>query len=247
MHPDRFPELGDETSAYPFSRFLSIAPTPYDEEEVEFDPDQRNTASTMNSVQRQDLDARINAYHSSRFNSIASTESDREERESDHNEWEELESYDAALNLNRSFLRGERHRTIYHEGPPNDETRAMISGLLRLHDYGMLTHGSKPHDGESPVSVATWWIQTGQRSYVDFLIPRGGRITRGYVNLFCRLLVQHPKIVTLIDHNCEGLEPEMPESYALTRERVALTQGEVYMEPWKDIKWLRLNQHEIMR
>jgi len=74
MHPDRFPELGDETSAYPFSRFLSIAPTPYDEEEVEFDPDQRNTASTMNSVQRQDLDARINAYHSSRFNSIASTE-----------------------------------------------------------------------------------------------------------------------------------------------------------------------------
>jgi len=86
MHPDRFPELGDETSAYSFFRFLSIAPTPYDEEEIEFDPDQRNTASTMNSVQRQDLDARINAYHSSRFNSIASTESNRKEREFDHNE-----------------------------------------------------------------------------------------------------------------------------------------------------------------
>ncbi len=151
------------------------------------------------------------------------------------------------MDLNRSFLRGERHRTIYHEGPPNDETRVMISGLLRLHDYGMLAHGSKPNDGEPPVSVATWWIQTGQRSYVEFLIPRGDRITRENVNLFCRLLVQHPKIVTLIDHNCEGLEPEMPESYALTRERVALTHEAVYMESWKDIKWLRLNQHDIMR
>lgn len=48
--------------------------------------------------------------------------------------------------LNRQFLLGKIPETPYHCGPIEDETRPLVNGLLKLHDFHLLTDNSQPYE-----------------------------------------------------------------------------------------------------
>ncbi|RMX85879.1 hypothetical protein D0868_15255 [Hortaea werneckii] len=72
------------------------------------------------------------------------------EQEAVMRDWRLAESFQELLDLNRKFMRGESKRSCYHSAPIFDETVALVPGLLRLHDYGMLTMESQPGTAPPP-------------------------------------------------------------------------------------------------
>ncbi|KAI7548686.1 hypothetical protein KC343_g14115 [Hortaea werneckii] len=105
-------------------------------------------------------------------------------------EWKSAKSFQELLDLNRKFLRRESNRSCYHDGPIFDETIALVPGLLRLHDYGMLTVESQPSEDTAP----TWedcpccpfegWFQNQQRPYLVFILPYHDKIPKEVVRRF---------------------------------------------------------------
>ncbi|GAB1736906.1 hypothetical protein NU219Hw_g8931t1 [Hortaea werneckii] len=113
-----------------------------------------------------------------------------EEQEIVRLEWKSAESFQELLDFNRKFLRGESKRSCYHRGPIFNETVALVPGLLRLHDYGMLTVESQPSEDTAP----TWencpcchfegWFQNQQRPYLVFVLPYRDKIPKKVVRRF---------------------------------------------------------------
>lgn len=58
--------------------------------------------------------------------------------------WQNAANYADTIRLNRSFLCGETRSTVYHCGPVFSETLPLVKGLLRLHDFGILTLEGQP-------------------------------------------------------------------------------------------------------
>ena len=157
--------------------------------------------------------------------------------------WQNAADYAAAIHLNRSFLRGETRSTVYHCAPVYSETLPLVKGLLRLHDFGILTFEGQPQLQEKPELVEdddgkTFWYGRKQRAYLSFLLPRlGGPISSASLQTFCDLLLQHPSIVTQIVDDSIGRTPRSAsanirsntaeERYPLTLERTASTADEL--------------------
>lgn len=97
----------------------------------------------------------------------------------DNEAWYEASTYREVLNLNKAFIRGERKTTVYHYGPLNEETTPLISNILRLHEYGFLTHGGQPYQNDGPCPSDDYvfaetedaCMEWRQRPYLDFLVP----------------------------------------------------------------------------
>ncbi|RMZ23527.1 hypothetical protein D0859_12442 [Hortaea werneckii] len=112
------------------------------------------------------------------------------EQEAVELEWMSAKSFQELLDLNRKFLRCESKRSCYHRGPIFNETIALVPGLLRLHDYGMLTVESQPSQDTAP----TWencpccpfegWFQNQQRPYLIFILPYHDKIPKKAVRRF---------------------------------------------------------------
>ncbi|KAI7471147.1 hypothetical protein KC351_g12275 [Hortaea werneckii] len=112
------------------------------------------------------------------------------EEEAVMRDWRLAESLQELLDLNRKFLRGERKRSCYHSAPIFDENVALVPGLLRLHDYGMLTMESQPATAPPP----TWvkcpccsderWVQIQQRAYLMFIIPYQDKLPEDLIRRF---------------------------------------------------------------
>ncbi|KAI7009809.1 hypothetical protein D0867_07959 [Hortaea werneckii] len=112
------------------------------------------------------------------------------EQEAVMRDWRLAESFQELLDLNRKFLRGESKRSCYHSAPIFDETVALVPGLLRLHDYGMLTMESQPGTAPPP----TWtkcpccsderWVQTQQRPFLMFIIPFHDKVPEEVIRRF---------------------------------------------------------------
>ena len=60
--------------------------------------------------------------------------------------WETAETFPDLITLNRRYLQGDIPTTPYHCGPIEEETHQLVSGLLRLHDFGILTYQSQPYE-----------------------------------------------------------------------------------------------------
>ena len=92
--------------------------------------------------------------------------------------WDNAADYADLLDLNRQFLRGELGFTCYHMGPIYSETQPMVPGLLRLHDFGILTLESQPSKTVGPTYEEckccedTYWQRTQHRAFITFLLPR---------------------------------------------------------------------------
>ncbi|KAI7167488.1 hypothetical protein KC352_g25574 [Hortaea werneckii] len=187
------------------SEASSEAPSEYSTRECKGPSTKRNLASSDSS--NEDLSERSDQEHNgpSTRQTVGSSESSSEEPSehsteeqmcSEHEqeavklEWKSAKSFQELLDLNRKFLRRESNRSCYHDGPIFDETIALVPGLLRLHDYGMLTVESQPSEDTAP----TWedcpccpfegWFQNQQRPYLVFILPYHDKIPKEVVRRF---------------------------------------------------------------
>lgn len=117
-------------------------------------------------------------------------------------QWKASTTYTAMLQLNRDFLLGRLPCTPYHNGAIDSETTPLLKGLLRLHDYGLLTVESQPSKYTEPhfrpafdrrYSSAGWY-EFRQRAFVEFLMPTDGSIPLEQVRHFCLSLAEYPDI-----------------------------------------------------
>ena len=115
-----------------------------------------------------------------------------------HKEWQSCRDYGAALRLNRLFLRRKRECTVFFGGNLYKETEPLIPKLLRLQEYGFLTHSSQPFQTAESSQQAGWWVDSLQRPYISFAIPTNDRIPSRAVRRLCHELLAHPQIATLI-------------------------------------------------
>ncbi|CAD6568545.1 MAG: hypothetical protein ASARMPRED_001856 [Alectoria sarmentosa] len=163
------------------------------------------------------------------------------ERRKNNLRWHEVDNYAAAIRLNRSYLLGETWSTIYSCGLINAETLPLVEGLLRLHDFRILTFSGQPQLRETPELITVYgksfWYGTKQRAYLDLLVPRLGEpILSASLQTFCHLLLHHPGVVTQIKDDIPGRTPYSPpaevqdnfaeERYPLTLKRTAPTAEE---------------------
>ena len=118
-------------------------------------------------------------------------------------QWEACTTYSAMLQLNRDYLHGRLPRTPYM-GNLDPETAPLLSGLLQLHDYGLLTVQSQPNEHTDPHFRPAFqhspegWYEFRQRAFLDFLMPTDGTIPIEQVKHFCLSLAEHPDIDTQI-------------------------------------------------
>ena len=139
--------------------------------------------------------------------------------------WYEANDFDDLLRLNRAFLRGESEFTLYHAGPIFVETTPMVPGLLRLHDYGMLTWQSQPWEIRDPFKCGCCmdrgWVQVEQISFISFLLPQSDdRIPKETLKAFLVELVTDEDIyVSIIKfenrfmYTCDGLDLRITSSF----------------------------------
>lgn len=155
---------------------------------------------------------------------------DAERRENDLR-WEKAEDFATVICLNRSFLRGETRSTVYHRAPVDAETLPLVESLLRLHDFGILTHDGQPQLQENPELITlngkSFWYGRKQRAFLCLLVPRlEGPISSYSLQTFCDLLLQHPSIITHILNDPRSAPAKIQsntaeERYPLTLERTA--------------------------
>lgn len=167
------------------------------------------------------------------------------------------------LQLNRDFLRGRSPCTPYHIGAIDSETTPLLSGLLRLHDYGLLTVQSQPSKHTDPHFCPAFdrtgspegWYEYRQRAFVDFLIPTDGSIPLEQVKHFCLSLAEHPDIDTKIgaglSHTLKYGDSEVPPFLTAGRksgtsedDRMIIstcspqTTWEISSQPLSDKRWV---------
>ncbi|KAF2242440.1 hypothetical protein BU26DRAFT_161284 [Trematosphaeria pertusa] len=93
--------------------------------------------------------------------------------------WHNVHEWRDILMLNLAYLRREVDCSPGYGVELNSETNGLVPGLIRLHEYGILSCSSQPGgvdpDGgfqiAEPEGEAEGWYQARQRAYVELLIP----------------------------------------------------------------------------
>ena len=115
-------------------------------------------------------------------------------------QWKACTTYSAMVQLNRDFLHGRLPCTPYYGNAIDPETTPLLRGLLRLHDYGLLTVQSQlsehtdPHFRPAFRHSPEGWYEFRQRASVEFLLPTDGSIPLEQVKHFYLSLTEHPNI-----------------------------------------------------
>lgn len=88
--------------------------------------------------------------------------------------------------------------------PISLETDKILPGLIRLHEYGLLSTDSQPGGAWGPnCTLGRGWVQFKQRPYFQFLVPTVHRkIEADKVKKLIELLLKHEKIVTSVWSDC---------------------------------------------
>ncbi|KAI4271615.1 MAG: hypothetical protein LQ337_005885 [Flavoplaca oasis] len=147
-------------------------------------------------------------------------------------QWLALHNYQDALNLNQAYIRGEI------PGPLDAETGDLVPGLLRLHEYGLLTHSSqpfKPVQREHRNQNGGWWQEWRQRPYITFLAPQQDRIPKTAVEKFTLLLLMHPAIVTIVAYGKadRSYRTNINGDHIVTAYKLALSAEDLAKEDFK--------------
>jgi len=146
-----------------------------------------------------------------------------EEQNNVKDRWDSIKHYKEAIELNRMFIRGEMLSTPYHLGPLDEESDSLREGLLRLHDYGLLTTGSQPHQVH-PQGI--------QRSFLTFMIP-----TNEEVRKLCKFLIRNTTIDVCIRSQIASVAmnrwPAPQKKWGASQKALGydFTSGEVNIKP----------------
>ncbi|KAI4706174.1 hypothetical protein J4E89_009228 [Alternaria sp. Ai002NY15] len=85
--------------------------------------------------------------------------------------WAAAPDWNALLQLNLLFIRGEVDVNPNHLAPLNEESIPLVPGLIELHKYGILTCNSQPFEKSSEFITGKGWVQKRQRPYLHFMLP----------------------------------------------------------------------------
>ncbi|KAI4958731.1 hypothetical protein J4E86_004336 [Alternaria arbusti] len=85
--------------------------------------------------------------------------------------WAPAPDWNALLQLNLLFIRGEVDVNPNHLAPLNEESMPLVPGLIELHKYGILTCNSQPFEKSSQFITGEGWLQKRQRPYLHFMLP----------------------------------------------------------------------------
>lgn len=116
-------------------------------------------------------------------------------------QWEEADSWERILELNRAYLVGEFEFTPYYAGRIHEETLPLVPGLLELHDFGFLPFSSQPAGTDGPREVdcpccdKKEMYVAKQRPFLSFLAPgNGDLISAEKMNVFINALMQDESV-----------------------------------------------------
>jgi hypothetical protein len=84
----------------------------------------------------------------------------------DEQQWQSAKTFTDLLSLNRMYLMGEISTAPYHVEPIEEP---LTPGLLRLHDFGMLTYESQPFKQSSGIDDGTHW-ERWQKPFVTVIM-----------------------------------------------------------------------------
>lgn len=138
------------------------------------------------------------------------------------------------LTENFFFLKKEIPETPYHIGPVEDETLPLIDGLLRLHDFRLLTDGSQPYEHQCVRNVDQEYVEYQQRPYVSFLMA--GENDQA-LKFFEMLKSQSEIAVRAFELYSYKLLPGSHEQIVISRERIAKPGERLESMTWKDVTW----------
>ncbi|KAF2110284.1 hypothetical protein BDV96DRAFT_603885 [Lophiotrema nucula] len=137
---------------------------------------------------------------------IPACESCQERRSEAEDEWNNAASWEDLLNLNQRYLRNEIFASSSYTMPPDRETMLITPGLLRLHDYGIITIESQPeldYTEQSPWLGGGWhrWVQ---KPWMMFLIPtEHDLVEKEKVRLLANKLLEDGKLTVSVWSECD--------------------------------------------
>ncbi|KAF2110978.1 hypothetical protein BDV96DRAFT_583201 [Lophiotrema nucula] len=103
--------------------------------------------------------------------------------------WSSAPDWACMVKANRCYMLGELFYSTVQLGPIFEETKRDLSDFMFLHDYGIITTDSQPHEDVEFKDNNTWYASRG-RPYVHFLIPtKHPKMPEGKVLQFVKCLL----------------------------------------------------------
>lgn len=165
-----------------------------------------------------------------------------------HDPWQSAKTYADLIRANCAFLRGELSSTPYHLGPIDPETVPLVSNLLALHSYGILTYCGQPARREiggckdERGKETQEFFEIDQKPSVDFIVQK--HVASDH--LVDVLLSQNDYVSTfVVDSTTKkrrtNVTLDTPDAfdkgfgirYCVTKERVAKDQSKLASAKWK--------------
>ncbi|KAF2662761.1 hypothetical protein K491DRAFT_724388 [Lophiostoma macrostomum CBS 122681] len=113
--------------------------------------------------------------------------------------WKEASCWEELVELSRRFIRGELRFTPGHLAPLCDESRPLVSGFLKLHDFGIITINSQPESYEICQITSGQWSTGQQRPYLECVVPsRHPSISMGKLNNIIERLFDDPDLMVAV-------------------------------------------------
>jgi len=85
--------------------------------------------------------------------------------------WAAAPDWNTLLQLNLLFIRGEVDVSPSYPPLLKAETTPLVSGLVKLHEYGILTTRSQPSRDASGFITGLGWVEERERPYLYFELP----------------------------------------------------------------------------
>jgi hypothetical protein len=109
-----------------------------------------------------------------------------------------------------------------------------VEGLLKLHDFRLLTDGSQPYEHGRAYELGNEWTEYQQRPYIAFIMPgENGQC----LEFFERLKKRSEIVVQACELHPFRILPDSHEQVAVSRIRIAKTVEDLETTAWKDVTW----------
>jgi hypothetical protein len=147
------------------------------------------------------------------------------------------------IRANASFLRGELKSTPYHAESIDTETGPLVNDLLALHRRGFFTTEGQPAMNIQGVYIDKvrttasgrqsrgWFIDTEQKPYLDFYVPK----TKRYIDMVEHML-NHPLMYKMMVSDAVAKQTKSNiglKKYNVTRDRSATHLKDLKSTPWR--------------
>ena len=150
--------------------------------------------------------------------------------------WRAAKDFSEVCELNRKFVKGEIGQTPYCGGALSSESAPLVEGLLKLHDFQLITDCSQPYEHSYKENEdKTYWIERLQRPYVTFIM-QGGDGSKAPE--FFKMLKKRLEII-ISAANIFAFS-KLPGSHGravVTYQRCAKMKKDLATTKWEDLTW----------